>query len=109
MNDIKPKRIKLAIQSNEYQRLLKRGEEAVSMNAGLVTLAPGKSVGKHNTKDCEEMIIVLKGSGEMLINNDETIKMEDGFILYCPSDTEHDVKNNGEKPLKYIYVAAKTI
>ena len=109
MNDNKPKAIKLAIDSIEYQRLLKRGDDTVSMHSGLVTLEPGKSVGKHSTKDCEEMIIVLKGSGEMILNNDEMLKMEENFILYCPPATEHDVKNTGEKPLKYIYVAAKTV
>lgn len=109
MTDIKPKRLKLAIESNEYQRLLKRGEESVSMHSGLVTLESGKSVGKHSTRDCEEMIIVLKGNGELLFANNESIKMEEGFILYCPPDTEHDVKNTGKKLLKYIYVAAKTI
>ena len=109
MNNIKPKRIKLAIESNEYQRLLKSGEETVSMHSGLVTLEPSKSVGKHSTKGCEEMIIVLKGSGEMQFNNTETIKMRNGFIFYCPPDTEHNIKNTGEKYLKYIYVSAKTI
>lgn len=109
MNDIKPKTIKLNIESNEYQRLLKRGEETVSMHSGLITLEPGMSVGKHSTKDCEEMIIVLKGSGELQFNSAETIKMKNGFIFYCPPDTEHNVKNTGEKPLKYIYVASKAI
>jgi mannose-6-phosphate isomerase-like protein (cupin superfamily) len=108
MNNIKPKAIKLAIDSIEYQRLLRRGDDTVSMHSGLVTLEPGKSVGKHSTKDCEEMIIVLNGSGEMRFNNDEMLKLEN-FILYCPPATEHDVKNTGEKPLKYIYVAAKTV
>ena len=109
MNNIKPRVIKLAIDSNEYQRLLKRGDDTVSMHSGLVTLEPGKSVGMHSTKDCEEMIIVLKGSGEMRFNNAEMLKMEENYILYCPPATEHDVKNTGEKPLKYIYIAAKIV
>jgi mannose-6-phosphate isomerase-like protein (cupin superfamily) len=109
MTDIKPKRIKLAIESNEYQRLLKRGEESVSMHSGLVTLEPGNSVGEHTTRDCEEMIIVLKGSGEMNFNLHEKLAMEEGYVLYCPPNTEHNVKNTGEKLLKYIYITAKTI
>jgi quercetin dioxygenase-like cupin family protein len=108
MNEIKPKRIKLVLDSDEYQRLLKRGVDAVSMHSGLVTLKPGKSVGKHSTENCEEMIIVIDGEGEMLFSNLETLKMDEGFILYCPPNTEHNVKNTGEKSLKYIYVAAQT-
>jgi mannose-6-phosphate isomerase-like protein (cupin superfamily) len=109
MNNLKPKAIKLIIDSNEYQRLLKRGNDAVSMHSGLVTLEPGKSVGKHSTKDCEEMLIVLKGSGIMVFNKDENLKVEEDMILYCPPATEHDVKNTGEILLKYIYIAAKTV
>ena len=109
MNNIKPRVIKLAIDSNEYQRLLKREDDTVSMHSGLVTLEPGKSVGMHSTKDREEMIIVLKGSGEMRFNNAEMLKMEENYILYCPPATEHDVKNTGEKSLKYIYIATKTV
>ena len=108
MNDIKPRRIKLALESNEYQRLLKRGVNAVSMHSGLVTLEPGKSIGKHSTENCEEIIIVLKGEGEMLLNNNEILRMGEGFILYCPPETEHNVKNTGRKSLKYIYVASQT-
>ena len=33
--------------------------------------------------------------------------MDKGFIVYCPPCTEHNVKNTGEKYLKYIYVAAQ--
>jgi mannose-6-phosphate isomerase-like protein (cupin superfamily) len=109
MADIKPRRIKLSLESNEYQRLLKRGVDAVSMHSGLVTLEPGKSVGNHSTGNCEEIIIVLDGRGEMVLNNDEDLEMDEGFILYCPPYTEHNIKNTGEKYLKYIYVAAKTI
>lgn len=109
MTYIKPKRIKLAIESNEYQRLLKRGEESFSMNSGLVILEPGNSVGKHSTRDCEEMIVVLEGTGKIIFNLHETLDMEAGFILYCPPDTEHDVKNSGKKLLKYIYITAKTV
>ena len=108
MNNINPKRIKLTLESDEYQRFLKRGVDAVSMHSGLVTLEPGKSVGKHSTENCEEMIIVIDGEGEMLFTNLETLKLDEGFILYCPPNTEHNVKNTGGKSLKYIYVAAQT-
>ncbi|HEY4754930.1 MAG TPA: hypothetical protein VIH28_02635 [Ignavibacteriaceae bacterium] len=53
------------------------------------------------------MIIVLNDSGEMSFVHAKTLGMEDGFILYCPPCTEHDVINTGKKLLKYIYVAAK--
>ena len=107
MTGIKPRRIKLALKSNEYQRLLKRGVDAVSMHSGLVTLESGKSIGKHSTENCEEIIMVIDGEGEMIFNNEKALKMDKGFIVYCPPRTEHNVKNTGEKYLKYIYVAAQ--
>lgn len=108
MTDIKVKTIQLSINSNEYQRLLKRGEDTLSIHSGFVTLKSGESVGEHNTNNCEEIIIVLEGIGELLIENNETLKMQDGFIFYCPPNTLHNVTNVGEKFLKYIYVTAAT-
>ena len=48
------------------------------------------------------MIIVLNDSGEMSFVHAKTLRMEDGFILYCPPCTEHDVINNGEKLLTQL-------
>ena len=102
-----PKIIKLE-EGKEYVRLLGGPPESVTMRSGAVTLQPGKTVGKHNTESYEEVIIVLEGEGFMILSGGKQLELKVGTLLYCPPDTEHDVKNTGSTPLRYIYVVAKT-
>src|SRR3972149_6057315 len=41
--------------------------ETASMRSGLVTLAPGASIGKHDTEKYEEVLVPLEGEGELRI------------------------------------------
>ena len=106
MMNLKAKSVKLSLDSVEYQRLLKKGEDSFSIHSGFVTLKPGESIGAHSTDGCEEIIIVLEGKGELLIENSASFKMKDGFVFYCPPRTLHNVTNAGDQLLKYIYVTA---
>ena len=78
------------------------------MLSGVVVLAPGKSVGKHSTKEYEEIVIILEGEGTMLINGGKPLPLKAGWAAYGPPQTEHDVVNTGTGTLKYIYIVAKT-
>ena len=91
----------------EYVRLLSGPPECVTMRSGAVTLSPGKSVGKHNTENNEELLVILEGSGAFILNDGRQLEMKVNTILYCPPFTEHDVMNTGSAPLRYIYVVAK--
>ncbi|HVP89838.1 MAG TPA: cupin domain-containing protein [Terriglobales bacterium] len=104
--DPRPKVIKLDPQGKGYLRLLGGPPETSTMRSGLVTLAAGASVGKHNTEGFEELMIVLEGEGEMRVTGGGTFRLAEGTAAYCPSRTEHDVANTGTKPLRYIYVVA---
>jgi quercetin dioxygenase-like cupin family protein len=103
-----PKVIKIGAVGQDYVRLLGGPPESFTMRSGMVTLQPGKTVGKHNTEEYEELIIVLEGQGSMILRDGSQLEMKVGIALYCPPDTEHDVKNTGSSPLAYIYVVAKT-
>ncbi len=103
-----PKIIPLKISDENYIRLLGGPPETVEMHSGLVQLKPNNSVGKHNTKDYEEMVIVLEGKGEMRITGGDTLSIDKNVVLYCPPNREHDIYNTGSTPLRYIYVVAKT-
>lgn len=103
-----PKVIPLRISEENYIRLLGGPPETYEMHSGLVYLKPNTSVGKHNTKDYEEMVIVLEGKGEMRITGGDTLNIDKNVVLYCPPNQEHDIYNTGSTPLRYIYVVAKT-
>jgi mannose-6-phosphate isomerase-like protein (cupin superfamily) len=103
-----PKIIDAGTGVQEYVRLLGGPPESVTMRSGAVTLTPGKSVGKHSTDNFEELLIILQGSGEFILNDGMQLQMKVNTVLYCPPFTEHDVLNTGTAPLRYIYVVAKT-
>ncbi len=81
--------------------------ETVAMRSGSVVLLPSKAVGRHNTDDYEEAIVVLAGTGEMRIANGPVLTLKPYVVAYCPPGTEHDVINTGSEPLRYVYVVAK--
>lgn len=80
--------------------------ETVTMKSGYVVLDPGHFVGKHSTGQHEEILIVLEGHGEMLFHDGSTVELKAHTALYCPPETEHDVKNTGASQLRYVYVVA---
>ena len=101
-----PKLISLDLSSKDYMRVLGGPPETVTMHSGLVVLRPGQSVGRHNTENYEEVLLVLEGSGTMAIVGGPTLELKGGSIAYCPPRTEHDVTCAGPAQLKYVYVVA---
>jgi len=103
-----PKCIQVEKDGREYVRLLGGPPESMVMKSGAVALQPGTTVGKHNTEGYEELLIVLEGEGSLLLGESQQLEMKTGSVLYCPPDTEHDVRNTDSGILRYIYVVAKT-
>ncbi len=103
----KPKIVVLNLASENYQCIFDGPPETVLFHSGLITLQPDESVGIHNTKAYEEMIIVLEGECQLISTKGEDFQLKYGVVAYCPPHTEHNIKNTGSKPLKYIYIATK--
>ena len=99
--------IQLEPGDQSYFLLLKGPPETGTMRSGLVTLAPGKAVGLHNTERNEEMIIPLQGQGELRFAHHPPILIRPGLVTYAPAHTEHDVVNTGTAALRYIFIVAK--
>ncbi len=90
----------------ENQRLLAGEPGTCGMRSGRVYLAPGKACGQHSTKDREELLVFLSGSGEVLIGEDECFQVGQGKVCYIPPQRPHDVKCTGSEPLVYVYCVA---
>jgi len=104
-----PKTITLDLKSTEYLRVLAGPPESVTMRSGFVVLLPSNSVGKHSTDSYEEILVVLEGEGEMLLNDGSALLLKQYVVAYCPPKTEHDVRNCGDKPLRYLYIVARAL
>lgn len=70
-------------------------------------LAPGDSVGSHNTQRNEEVLVVLEGSGETVFGDGSKLPVHANSALYCPPETAYDVLNTGDAVLRYVYVVSR--
>lgn len=104
----KPRLKVVTLDSQGYQEILSGPPESVRMKSGYVVLHPKQSVGKHSTGQHEEMLVVLEGHGRMVMAEGNKVDVKANSVLYCPSDTEHDVVNTGDSVLLYVYVVANT-
>ena len=104
----RPKVVELDSGGKDYLQVLGGPPESVTMQSGLVVLAPNKSVGKHSTGQHEELLVVLEGKGEMSFKDGSRLDVKANHALYCPPETEHNVTNTGRTVLRYVYVVART-
>jgi mannose-6-phosphate isomerase-like protein (cupin superfamily) len=61
-------------------------------------------VGEHKTKGKEEAIIILEGEADVYAEGRLIFTAGKESLIYIPSETSHDLKNNGNKALRYIYI-----
>jgi mannose-6-phosphate isomerase-like protein (cupin superfamily) len=54
----------------------------------------------------EELLVVFEGEGEMLFGDGTKLQLKGRTALYCPPETEHDVRNTGRTNLRYVYIVA---
>ena len=75
--------------------------------SGFVSLAPKEEVGRHSTGNYEEMLIILSGTGELEIKGQANIPITANQVGYLPPDTGHNVINDGNEPLNYVFIVTK--
>lgn len=90
--------------NTEYQSLLKP-PKTNNLHAGRVYLKPGRDCGQHTTGTNEEMLVFLSGEGQAIIDG-KTSPVGAGKIAYIPPQTPHNIINNSNKPLIYIFCVA---
>ena len=100
--------IPLNAKGEKSVNVLRRGENSIVLHSGFVILKKGESIGKHNTKSFEELLIVFSGKGKFEVEGKEPIFFKKNKAVYCPPFSEHNVTNIGEKDLKYVYIVANT-
>jgi mannose-6-phosphate isomerase-like protein (cupin superfamily) len=54
----------------------------------------------------EEALVILKGKGQLVINNKDAMDFEADAVLYVPPGTIHNVKNIGKGILEYIFITS---
>jgi len=86
--------------------LLHGAPQTAGLRSGFVRLKPGESVGWHSTTEREEALVILHGSGKAQIEGRADIPISAKMLAYIPPHTRHNVTNNGDSLLEYVYVVA---
>ena len=71
---------------------------------GIVELAQGQGHARHNHPGSEEIIYVVSGEGEQMVDDQPPVKVGPGASIYIPADIYHSTVNTGSEPLKLIVV-----
>jgi oxalate decarboxylase/phosphoglucose isomerase-like protein (cupin superfamily) len=73
---------------------------------GMVVLEPGKGHARHNHPGAEEIIFVMSGEGEQMIDDQPPIHVCPGACIYIPADIYHSTLNTGWEPMRLLIVYA---
>ncbi len=90
----------------EVQNVFERGDFRGGWDYALRVVMPaGSSIGHHTHGDNEEMYIILKGEGRMLIEDDERRVGAGDMILNRPGGT-HGLVNDSDADIELLIVQA---
>lgn len=67
-----------------------------------VVLLPGKGLERHNHPDAEEILYVLSGLGEQMLDDGEPYPIRGGETVYVPTAVFHSTINTGWEPLRLL-------
>ncbi len=73
---------------------------------GVVILEPGKGHARHNHPGCEEILYIVSGRGDQMIDLGEEVwePVQAGDMVHIPADVYHSTINTGWEPLKLVAI-----
>ncbi|MDZ7601964.1 MAG: cupin domain-containing protein [Hoeflea sp.] len=81
---------------------------AGKFSAGVVHVPPGQGHSRHNHPGSEEIIYVLEGAGEQMVEDTEgnpvTEQVRAGCTIFVPESRFHSTLNTGDAPMKLFVV-----
>ena len=71
-----------------------------------VTMEPGSVSERHAHKCSEQIWIIERGEGTLLLGNEQTEVLCTGDIVRTPAGEIHGLVNGGKEPLVYLAITA---
>ncbi len=71
--------------------------------AGLTIFEPGESSSRHNHPGSEEVDIMVRGTGDVVVDG-QHIPFKEGDWVFIPEGVFHQHVNNGNEPLWLIWM-----
>jgi oxalate decarboxylase/phosphoglucose isomerase-like protein (cupin superfamily) len=76
--------------------------EGAGITFGEVVLQPGRGHDRHNHPESEEILYVLSGEGEQMLDDLEPFEVKPGDTIYVPTGVFHSTKNTGWEPMRLL-------
>lgn len=74
------------------------------MSFGEVVLLPGQGHDRHNHPVSEEILYVLSGDGEQMIDDGTPFPVRAGDTIFVPTAVYHSTRNTGWTPMRLLAI-----
>jgi oxalate decarboxylase/phosphoglucose isomerase-like protein (cupin superfamily) len=71
-----------------------------------VVLLPGQGHERHNHPDADEVLYILSGRGEQMVDDASTFPVGPGQAVFIPTGAFHSTVNTGWEPLTLLAIYA---
>jgi mannose-6-phosphate isomerase-like protein (cupin superfamily) len=66
---------------------------------------PGSQQEVHAHRDSEQIYVIVRGRGTMIVEDEER-QVQAGCAVLIPPNTRHAIRNTGAEPLEYVSATA---
>jgi oxalate decarboxylase/phosphoglucose isomerase-like protein (cupin superfamily) len=80
--------------------------EAPGVSLMHVVLLPGQGHARHNHPDADEILYVLAGTGDQMVDDAETFALGPGHAVGIPKGAFHSTTNTGWEPMAILAIYA---
>jgi len=80
--------------------------EAPDVSLMHVVLLPGQGHERHNHPDADEILYILSGEGEQMVDDSQTFPVRAGQAVWIPKEAFHSTINSGWEPLTLLAIYA---
>jgi oxalate decarboxylase/phosphoglucose isomerase-like protein (cupin superfamily) len=77
---------------------------ATTGSFGVVEIAAGGGHARHNHPGSEEIIYILSGEAEQMIDDQPPVKVGPGSCIFIPDSVYHSTFNTGTEPVRAVIV-----
>jgi len=71
---------------------------------GITNVLPGGGHERHNHPGAEEIIYVLSGQGEQMVDDQPPVPIGPGSCVFIPDGVYHSTLNTGREPMQIIII-----
>ena len=78
--------------------------DAEHTSFAMAVLDPGKGHDRHNHPGSEEIIFLMSGVGQQMVDDQPPVTIRPGASIYVPAGVYHSTLNTGWEPMRLLVV-----